>query len=185
MLGIVENVDRDRMTPGFKEEGDLVYYMGAKRSGLGGSEYLREVHGLTTGDAPDIDLQFESELQNLLLSLIQSGRVNAVHDISDGGLAVTIAEMAIFSGLGAGLSVKEIEGSVYEVLYSEAQSGVVVTVKPDGKENFKKAMKATEIPYTNLGVVTNEDLVIDDDIIIPVKELSGVYETVLPEAMMQ
>lgn len=185
MLGIVEDVERDRMTPGFKEEGDLVYYLGAKRLGLGGSEYIREVHGLTTGDAPDIDLQFEAELQKLLLSLIQTSRVNAVHDISDGGLAVTLAEMAVFSGLGAELTIKELEGSVYEVLYSEAQSGVVVTVKPGKIENFEKAMKGVKIPYLNIGVVTGRELIVDDYITAAVKELSGVYESVIPEAMMQ
>ena len=54
--------------------------------------------------------------------------VNAAHDISDGGIAVTLAEMAIFSGVGANLSVKNLNGSYVDVLYSEAQSGVVVTV---------------------------------------------------------
>jgi phosphoribosylformylglycinamidine synthase subunit PurL len=136
MLGIVEDVEKHTMTPGFKNDGDIVFYLGAERKGLGGSEYLKEVHGLTTGDAPDIDLDFEVKLQELVLGLIQSQTVNAAHDLSDGGLAATLAEMAIHSGRGADLSVKALGENLTEVLFSEAQSGIVVTVAANQLAEF-------------------------------------------------
>ena len=130
MLGLIEDVDNHLMNPLFKEEGDIIYYLGAPRTGLGGSEYLRHIHGLTTGDAPSLDLEFEARLQNLLLELIQSGQINAAHDLSDGGLAVALAEMAIFSGKGAEvrLDAKPTHAETIEQYYSEAQSGVIITV---------------------------------------------------------
>jgi len=132
MLGLIEEVERHRMTPEFKGESDYIYYVGAPRKGLGGSEYLLRLHDLTTGDAPDIDLDFEAHLQEALLEAIQQEYVNAAHDISDGGLATTLAEMAIYSGKGATVEVDELGNNPHEVLYSEAQSGVVVTCTKNG-----------------------------------------------------
>src|SRR5699024_12447357 len=127
MVGLIEEVARHRMAPEFKGESDYIYYVGAPRKGLGGSEYLLRLHDLTTGDAPDIDLDFEAHLQEALLEAIQQEYVNAAHDISDGGLATTLAEMAIYSGKGATVEVDELGNNPHEVLYSEAQSGVFLT----------------------------------------------------------
>lgn len=183
MLGLVEDVYEHTMTPGFKEQSDVIYYIGAKRSGLGGSEYLSHVHGLTTGDAPELDLDFEVKLQSVLLKAIQEKRINAAHDISDGGIAVTLAEMAIFSGIGAVLSVKELNGSYYDVLYSEAQSGVVVTVKREEALKFEQFCKNEELPFQELGAVGGNKLEIDSFIKIKVKELTSLYESAIPSAM--
>src|SRR5699024_9111442 len=87
MLGLIEDLENHRMTPEFKSDSDLIYYVGADRKGLGASEYLHSVHDLTTGDAPELDLEFEAKLQSALLDAIQNKKVNAAHDISDGGLA--------------------------------------------------------------------------------------------------
>ncbi|MEX0646353.1 MAG: phosphoribosylformylglycinamidine synthase subunit PurL [Balneolaceae bacterium] len=185
MLGIVEDVEKHRMTPGFKAEGDDVFYIGAPRKGLGGSEYLRAIHGLTAGDAPDMDLDFEVRLQTHLLNLIQTRQVNAVHDISDGGLAVTIAEMAIFSGLGADVSVRDLGDSLHEVLYSEAQSGVVVTVPAGTSDAFEKSCDKAQIPVYKLGSVGGNSLIINAGIEEPVSELKNVYDSAIPIAMGQ
>ena len=183
MLGIVEDVENHRMTPGFKQEGDVVYYLGAPRKGLGGSEYLKAVHGLVTGDAPELDLEFEVRLQKSVLKLIKSKKVNAAHDVSDGGLAVTLAEMAIFTGLGAAVSLKDLNGSVHEILYSEAQSGIVVTVPGNAVKAFEKEISDHNIPYFSLGVVGGDSLMIDTVIQRPVHELSEEYESAIPNAM--
>lgn len=186
MLGIVEDVEKHTMTPGFKEEGDVIYYLGADRKGLGGSEYLKAIHGLTTGDAPEIDLDFEVKLQELLLSLIKSQMVSAAHDLSDGGLAVTLAEMAIFSGMGAALSVKSLEKASYgEVLFSEAQSGVVITAQLEKSKELEKILKESEIPYQTIGVVGGNELIIDSEINLKIEDLKAPYESAIPEAMLQ
>ncbi len=183
MLGLVENVNEQVMTPGFKDQGDVIYYLGAKRNGLGGSEYLNTIHGLTTGDAPDIDLDFEVHLQSVVLKAIRQKKINAAHDVSDGGLAVAIAEMAIYSGIGAVLTVKELNGSYYDVLYSEAQSGVVVTVPRSQAANFERYCKKEELPCNELGVVGGNKLEIDEFIQLSVDEIAEIYESVLPSMM--
>jgi phosphoribosylformylglycinamidine synthase subunit PurL len=185
MLGIIDDVEKDAMTPAFKQEGDVIFYLGAERKGLGGSEYLSAVHQLTAGDAPDIDLDFEVKLQKTILELIQAGSVNAVHDLSDGGLAVTLAEMAIFSGLGASVSAKGLSGSIHEILYSEAQSGVVVTVSSEQKANFEKRISSGSIPFQTLGVVGGEELTINTDVNLPIAGLREAYENAIPKAMEQ
>ncbi len=185
MLGIVDDVEKHTMTPGFKNEGDYVYYLGADRKGLGGSQYLKTIHGLTTGDAPDIDLEFEVLLQNVVLNLIQSGVINAAHDLSDGGLVTALSEMVIFSGIGADLSIKEMTGTVSEVLYSEAQSGVVVTADPEKADQLEKLLSENELPFTELGRVGKDQLIIDDYIHAGADELKEIYESVIPSAMDQ
>ena len=185
MLGIVEDVDEHRMTPEFKNNGDVIYYLGADRNGLGGTEYLRIIHGITTGDAPELDLDVEVNLQNTLLSLIQNGTVNAAHDISDGGLATSLAEMAIASGRGATVSVKTIKNSSsnHEVLFSEAQSGVIVTVSEDHVMELEKACDDASLPYYSIGVVEGNELFVDDLIQVSVSNLAVDYESALPNAM--
>ncbi len=185
MLGIMEDVDKHRMTPGFKKDGDIIFYLGADRKGLGGSEYLKSVHGLTTGDAPDIDLELESNLQDLVLKLIQSQTVNAVHDISDGGLAVTLSEMAIHGNLGASVSVKGLGNNNHEVLYSEAQSGIVVTVSENNLPAFEKFVKDSGIQLQKLGVTGGNELTVDTLIKLPINTMSTEYESAIPKAMKQ
>ncbi|MDZ7807910.1 MAG: phosphoribosylformylglycinamidine synthase subunit PurL [Gracilimonas sp.] len=153
MLGVIEDVEKHRTTPAFKNNGDVVLYIGAERKGLGGSEYLKSVHGLTTGDAPEIDLDFEVKLQETLLTAIKLGLVTAAHDISDGGLATALTEMAIFGKKGAELSVETLNGSTHEVLYSEAQSGVVITIPAPELQTVKHHFEEAGVPLYELGVV--------------------------------
>ncbi|MEX2573067.1 MAG: phosphoribosylformylglycinamidine synthase subunit PurL [Balneolaceae bacterium] len=183
MLGLVENINDHTMTPGFKKQGDIIYYMGARRSSLGGSAYLETIHGMTAGDAPEFDLEFEVQFQKALLKAIRERNVNSAHDISDGGLAVTLAEMAIFSGMGAVISVSELEGPRHDVLYSEAQSGVVVTVRPGDGPAFETLCAVQKMPFQKLGTVGGNELAIDDLVSQTVSDLAGLYESVIPVAM--
>ncbi|TVQ05720.1 MAG: phosphoribosylformylglycinamidine synthase subunit PurL [Balneolaceae bacterium] len=183
MLGIVEDVEKHTMKPGFKEAGDVIYYIGAERAGLGGSEYLNTIHNLCTGDTPGIDLDFEVRLQDLLLDLIRKGVINAAHDISDGGLAACLAEMAIFSGKGAVVTILPLGKKVHEVLYSEAQSGVVVTLKSEQVSEFEKEAATRKIPAIKLGIVDRDTLSIGTEIRLKVSELTGAYESAIPSAM--
>ncbi len=185
MLGIVDDVENDVMTPEFKNQGDVIYYVGADRKGLGGSEYVKAVHGLTTGDAPELDLDFEVKLQKTILQMIKSHRVNAVHDLSDGGLAAALSEMAIHSGLGARVSLASLGSNTTEILYSEAQSGVVVTVPEAAVAQFESDAENAGIPYYSLGVVNGDSLAIDNIVNLPVQKLADVYESVIPKAMEQ
>lgn len=183
MLGLIEDVTKHTMTPGFKEEGDAVFYIGAERKGLGGTEYLQVVHNLVTGDAPELDLDFEANLQNTLLDLIKSGFVNAAHDVSDGGLIVTLAEMAIFSGKGAELAPGKLGESIHEILYSEAQSGVVVTCKADQEESLKAKLDEAGVPAQKIGSVKGDKLNLTGLFTVDVDKIRDIYESVISQAM--
>ena len=183
MLGIVEDVEKHRMTPDFKNEGDVILYLGSERKGLGGSEYLKAIHGLTIGDAPDIDLELEVKLQTLVLDLIQKQIVNAAHDLSDGGLAADLADMAIHSGKGVKVSVTGIGGDTHEVLYSEAQSGIVVTVPANHLPQFEKAVSGSGVESFKLGAVNGTELLIDTVVRLKVSDLAEAYESAIPKAM--
>ncbi len=186
MLGLIEDVENHRMTPEFKNISDVIYYIGAPRKGLGGSEYLHTIHDLTTGDAPYMDLEFEAGLQSALLDAIQQNLVNAVHDISDGGLAMTLAEMAIFSGKGADLSVDDLGENKHEVLYSEAQSGVVVSCDSESQKGVESHFSDKDIPFIKLGKVTDStSLNIDEIVSLSVDAMYEIYDNVIERAMKQ
>ena len=187
MLGLIEDVENHRMTPQFKNESDVIYYIGAPRKGLGGSEYLHTVHDLTTGDAPDIDLEFEGRLQSALLEAIQQKLVNAAHDISDGGLAITLSEMAMLSNKGACVSVNKLGDNKHEVLYSEAQSGVIVTCDSTQKSALENHLSQNDISFAELGNVSSEgdDLKIGELVKLPVNEMFEIYDHVIENAMKQ
>lgn len=182
MLGLIEDYEKDLTTADFKQEGDTIFYIGAQRSGLGGSEYLSHIHKKTTGDAPEFDLNFEVKLQEALLSAIQSGLISAAHDVSDGGLGICLAEMAIFGKKGADVSLKELAGSEIEKFFSEAQSGVVITAKTGKEAALKSHFDKAGIPVHSLGKVSKDTLKIDE-ISISVSDLTKTYEGFLPAIM--
>lgn len=184
MLGLIEDLENHRMTPGFKEEGDVIYYIGAPRKGLGGSEYLHTVHDLTTGDAPEMDLDFEALLQSTLLMAIREQKVNAVHDISDGGLVTTLAEMAMFSGKGAKVSVDDLGDNKYEVLYSEAQSGVVVTCNTGQQDTMEAHFSENNIPYVEIGSVNSSTTFEVSGLLeLSIGEMCSIYDNVIESSM--
>ncbi len=183
MLGLIEDCDHHTTPAAFQAEGDEVLYIGASRSGIDGSEYLSFIHDVTAGDAPDLDLEFELLLQQTLLQVIRDGNVASAHDLSDGGLAVSLMEKAIFSGLGANIRLDLPGQSTTEQLFSEAQSGVLITVSPDKRELVTKQFHDADIPAYHLGTVGGDRLTIEEFVDVPVAQLTAIYEGVLPEAV--
>ncbi|MGH7446396.1 MAG: AIR synthase-related protein, partial [Longimicrobiales bacterium] len=94
MIGVIDDIDRHLTAP-FKSAGDAIVLLGRNTAELGGSEYLKVVHGLVAGDAPAVDLDAERSLQELVLSLNDGGLLHSAHDCAEGGLAVCIAESAM------------------------------------------------------------------------------------------
>ncbi len=183
MLGLIEDLKNHRMTPGFKQEGDALFYLGAERTGLGGTEYLSTIFELTTGDTPDINLEFEAKLQDALLESIRKGLISSAHDLSDGGLAVGLAEKAIFSGIGAEVDLSELGSNMHEVLYSESQSGVLVTCSQEKIDYLTEHLSDAGIPVHRFGVTGGDELLINEVISLNVDELDEIYEGVIPSAM--
>jgi phosphoribosylformylglycinamidine synthase II len=183
MLGIVEDVTRDTTTAGFKESGDCVLYVGAPRKGIGASEYLSWCHKITAGDAPILDLEFEKQLQHALLSLIRTGKVQSAHDISDGGLAITLAESCIFGNIGTQIDLSLLGSTTLEMLFSEAQSGIVISVNPEHMESTLNHFKNNGIPCYMLGTVGGDSLDISSLKPLTVSEIKKLYEMAIPNIM--
>lgn len=182
MLGLIEDYKAHLTTADFKQEGDLIYYVGAQRKGLGGSEYLSHIHGKTAGDAPEFDLDFEAKLQVAVLAAIRQGWVTAAHDVSDGGLSVCLAEMAIFGKKGAEISLDGLAETEIEQFFSEAQSGIVLTITKNQVASFEKHFSAADIPFKHIGIVQGDALRLNSWR-VPVTTLSSNYEGAIPGKM--
>jgi len=183
MLGIVDDVDKHTTTAGFKAEGDLVFYVGAPRRGLGATEYLSWCHGRTEGDAPELDLNFEKNLHQATLNAIRGGMVRAAHDVSDGGLSITLAEMAIFSGLGAHVDLSELGGEKLDILFSEAQSGIVLSISPEFAKALPGVFHEMGVPVYQIGTVAGNSLKFASGTELSVSAMKHTYENAIPAAM--
>ncbi|MER1998229.1 MAG: phosphoribosylformylglycinamidine synthase subunit PurL [Lysinibacillus sp.] len=148
MVGLISDLSHVT-TQEVKATGDIVYVIGDTKTEFGGSELQKLVEGSISGQAPAIDLSVENARQQGLLAAIRAGLVQSAHDVSEGGMAVALAETT-FSADGLGLDVT-LPGSAVTALFSETQSRFVVTVKPENAEAFE----ATAKDVTKIGVVTN------------------------------
>lgn len=183
MLGLIEDVEKHTMTPALKSEGDVLIYIGADREGLGATEYLKVIHGLTEGDSPVLDIDFEVKLQKSVLSAIQNRLITAAHDISDGGLSITLAEMCIFGQMGATIDLSEIGGNKYETFFSEAQSGIVITTSHSNLDQVLTHFQNDEVPAYIIGEAGGYDLMISGLDPIEISEMESIYSSVISNAM--
>ncbi|HBB24812.1 MAG TPA: phosphoribosylformylglycinamidine synthase subunit PurL, partial [Bacteroidetes bacterium] len=180
MLGLIDDVSTI-VGKGFTAEGDVVALLGWHRSELGGSEYQKVIQGRITGDAPWIDINEEVRLQKILLSAIRTGIVRAAHDCSEGGIAVAVAEMAMSGQHGAQLNWPYDRHAAD--LFGEAQSRVVVTLRPDAYEAFEAACFESNVPLVRLGTVGGSSLTMWNGCSVSVDTLRSVYEGALPSIM--
>ncbi|MEO1023012.1 MAG: phosphoribosylformylglycinamidine synthase subunit PurL [Bacteroidota bacterium] len=183
MLGVIEDVEAHTTTPGFKTEGDAILFVGADRKGLGGSEYLKTIHGVTSGDAPELDLELEVNLQAAVLEAIQKGWITAAHDISDGGLAITLAEMSIFGGKGATLSLNAFSTSLHETAFSEAQSGIVLSVSKNNVAPVTDHLTNAGLTVHALGTVGGDVLELEGIMSLSIAEMTQKHERTIPDVM--
>lgn len=167
MLGLVENVHAV-CTSEFKAEGDLIALVGYAvpwRTGgwLGGSEYLYRVHGMIRGVPADIDFDLEKRVQRVVLEAIRAGWLNSAHDVSDGGLAVALAECcfgsAMLAPIGAQVEVV-LGGRADEVLFGEAPSRVVVSFDPSRLSDMEALAVKHRVPFKVIGQVGGNRLVV-------------------------
>lgn len=159
MVGLVDDIEK-RMTLDFKEEGDLIYLLGAVTDDINCSEYLHRVCAVKYSPAPRFDLEEEYQLQQKLTNLIQEGLICSAHDISEGGLFVTLCESGFNNELGFSIISKEgLRKDAF--LFGEGQSRVIVSVSMDNKAAFEKLVSG--ISFEKIGVVTSGEMVIDGD----------------------
>ncbi len=192
MLGVVDDVRAHSTTSALQSDGNVIFLLTprnwAHRDDLGGSEYLATVHGQTTGDAPHLDLAEEREVQAAMLALIRSGIVQHAHDLSDGGLAVALAESATGGAIGASIDLGDLTTRLDATLFGEAQSRITFSTTEDDAERVQQLLKdhggvrAHRIGTaggTVLRIAAGGAAVIDED----VQALAEIYETAIPSRM--
>lgn len=156
MVGVLDDVEK-ACTMEFKQEGDTIILLGETKDEIGGSEYLSRIHGLEKGRVPFLNMALEKRTQATLLDAIKNGYIQSAHDLSEGGLAIALAECAINSKIGAKVNI-ESDLRKDSILYSESQSRFVITVKSEVVETLKQKLEKDEVPYSVLGVVEGEAL---------------------------
>jgi phosphoribosylformylglycinamidine synthase len=189
MVGVLPDVEK-RCDPPFKRAGDVVLLAGQTKPELGGSEYLKVVHGLVAGRPPSIDLEVERKVQEFCLKVIGAGLARSAHDCSDGGLGVALAECCVQGGLGARIRLPEKEGlGAAEWLFSESQSRIVFSTAPHNLAAVMSEAAKAGVPITQLGEAGGDRLTISlagaagPAVDLPVAGIEAAYEGGLKCAM--
>lgn len=175
MIGIVED-KAHRTTLDFKNEGDVIYLIGESKNDISSSEYLYSFHKVKNTPAPYFDMDTEFNLQKAITSLIRSKAVNSAHDLSDGGLFMSLLESSMVNNLGFEINS---DSSVRKdaFLFGEAQSRVIVSVSADKTEVVEAELKKHKVAFTKLGSVKGKAVVMDGTHYGSVAEFKKSFDT--------
>ena len=174
MIGLMEDV-RNIMSLDFKSNSDHIFLIGKVVEDIASSEYLVKYHKIEASPAPYFDLDEEFNLHKCVSNIIRKKLINAAHDCADGGLFVSLVEMAMSSNLGCEISTqKTIRKDAF--LFGESQGRVVVTVKSEQLDSFKSEIELTGVPYVLIGKVSSDANIVIDNIsfgsVDSIKEIS-------------
>ena len=159
MVGLLDNIN-EKMTLDFKEEGDVVYLLGKSTNDINSSQYLAKICNIGFSPAPYFELEEEFQLQKNVTELINKKLIRSAHDVSEGGLFITLCESGFNRELGFTLETKDnLREDAY--LFGEAQSRVIVSVKADLIEKFENALG--DFPHERIGLVTSGEMLVNGD----------------------
>lgn len=184
MLGILEEIDK-AIGIGFRKPDAELILLGSAKGEVGGSEYLFQVTGKIQGEPPSLNLDYERRLQEACLVAIGRGLLQSAHDISEGGIAVTLAESCISSGYGA--EIKDgVSGRMRSDLwlFGESQSMILVSCDPSDSEEVISIAKQRNVDAQSIGRTTDTGRIVIRGLMdIAVGEARGVYESSIPLQM--
>ena len=183
-VGLLKDWTRS-CTIGFKNTGDAIMVVGERAGHLGQSLWLREVHGREDGPPPPVDLRDERKAGDFIRTGIEKGWITACHDVSDGGLAVAVAEMALASGIGAMINEPQPFG-VAGSFFGEDQGLYVVTLRDDALADVMEASDKADVVVDLLGRTIRDRIVFeleDADAVIALDELRTAHEGFFPKLM--
>lgn len=181
MLGVLDDIDTF-MTSDFKEADDLIYLIGESVNDIASSQYLASFHQVSACPAPYFDLDKEYAMHQVIKQLIKQRLIRSAHDVSDGGLYITLLESSIFHNLGFEIETdQDLRKDAF--LFGEGQGRVVVSVKPELQGEFVELMATSEIDFTLLGKVSAGDLKVDGISFGSVEESKREINSVLPDLL--
>ena len=180
-VGLLKDVSK-MATIAFKREGDIVILIGETKGHLGQSLYLREIEGREDGAAPPVDLAAEKTNGDFVRGLIAAGRVDTVHDVSDGGVIAAIAEMALAGGIGASVGMAGLPEAI-PFWFGEDQARYVIAAPFDAAEAIVAEARDAHIPVAELGKTGGDALRLDDRARVALADLRSAHEGWFPRFM--
>jgi len=188
VIGVVGRVDEvDKVvSPGFKAEKDVILLIGVNRDEIGGSAYLKTIWDIEKGDPPRVDLDREKKVQSLCLEAISRGLLRSAHDISEGGLAICLAESAFASNPPLGFSVHlEEDLRADSLLFGESQARIVVTVSPEHTEELLRLAGERDVSTRIIGTVGGDRMKIEHQgrklVDLPLTRCFEVWKKAIPD----
>ena len=166
-----------------KEDGNLLVVIGREEGHLGQSLYQQTVTGKLEGAPPPVDLPDEIKAGNLVRSLIREGKVRAVHDISDGGLLVAVAEMALAGNIGLQLYPYEGRLPAHAAWFGEDQGRYVLEATPELAEDITERARLLALPVRVVGRVGGDSLNLKGEAALTLTDLRAAHESWLPAYM--
>jgi phosphoribosylformylglycinamidine synthase len=188
-LGLAES-QTPRVLQALRKEGNDLVIVGDTSNEMGGSEYYEHIHKLTGGHVPRVNLKKEKTLLGSLLRTLRSGRVESIHDISKGGLAVALAEMSVQGSKGATVDIDKVPNKTSRIdnlLFSESRSRFILETKPKNTTRIIGSFKRLGISAAKVGTVTNNGVEFLSKrqalIAISTAEASRAWSETIPRAM--
>jgi len=170
-------------TLAFKAEGEAILLIGETQGWLGQSVYLRDICGREEGAPPPVDLVEERENGDMVRALIGERLVTAAHDVSDGGLLVAIAEMAMASGIGATLEAAPDDTPAHAFWFGEDQARYLITVPADRADAVVRRVRGASVPVHRIGTTGGATMVLPGERPILIKALTERFEGWFPSYM--
>ena len=181
-VGLLEDFQKSA-TLAFKAQGEAIFLIGDTHGWLGQSLYLRDLCGREEGAPPPVDLAAEKKNGDVVRELIREGLATAVHDLSDGGLLIALAEMAMASGIGAKLERAVTDVPAHAIWFGEDQARYVVTVRPEDVAKLMRRVSAARLSIRQIGVTGGKAIAIAGERPVAIKALTERFEAWLPAYM--
>jgi phosphoribosylformylglycinamidine synthase len=181
-VGLLDDFTKS-MTIAFKARDETIFMLGESRGWLGQSLYLREVCGREDGAPPPVDLDRERKAGEMVRRVIQDGLVTAVHDVSDGGALIAIAEMAMASGIGARLDTKAASTAPHAFWFGEDQGRYVLSVPERAIKSVAERARSAGLSLWYLGLTEGDALALPGERALRVADLARRFEAWLPAYM--
>jgi phosphoribosylformylglycinamidine synthase len=180
MVGLLPDHGR-RLSAGFAGDGDFVLMVGKTCNTMGGSEYLKVVHGQVAGPVPELDLAAERAAHELVLAAAAAGLLRSAHDVAEGGLAVALAECCLLGGRGArcGALHPAGDGRLDAAFFGESQGRFVVSASPRSMPALQQLARDHHVELALLGLTGGHRVAFEGQIDVPLAELRMAWEEAL------
>jgi phosphoribosylformylglycinamidine synthase II len=182
MVGVLDSVN-DKMTMDFKQEDDEIYLVGISRNDIGSSEYLHKLKGIEYSPAPYFDIEEEFEVQREIRKMIEKKLIHSAHDVSEGGLFVTLIESCFNRNLGITVEQPQHDIRPDAFWFGESQSRVVVTVSKENRNDFILLLEKLETVVTYLGTVSSGAITVNGEQWGPVTDWKNAYDNAIAELL--